>query len=191
MHEQQPNQPEPETGGETPSVETQAVEPKPTLRQRWERIPPRYRTKKWLIGGGVAAALVIMVAGNSLCNLANAPDDPDPEPVAAADVPTPAPASGLIPDRPTPTPLPSQYAFTHFVEEMANCYEQRGLDGTPEGVEADIMQDVPLAVNSLLRLYTDNLCEERDPWHQIRGRVGWMLRAADVPLPELPEPTQQ
>ena len=25
------------------------------------------------------------------------------------------------------TPLPAQYAFTHFVNEMADCYQQQGL----------------------------------------------------------------
>lgn len=74
---------------------------------------------------------------------------------------------------------------------MGNCYDQRGIVATLEEVEADIMVDVPLAVNSLLRLYADDLCEEQDPWHQIAGRVGWMLRAADVPLPDLPDPSQQ
>ena len=42
-------------------------------------------------------------------------------------------------------------------------------------------------VNALMKLYADNLCQEQDPWHRIAGRVGWMLRAADAPLPDLPQ----
>ena len=98
---------------------------------------------------------------------------------AAAETPT-------FTARPTPTPLPRQYAFSHFVREMANCYQQNGQVATLEEVEADIIHDVPLAVEHLMRLCADNLCEEQEPWHQISGRVGWMLRAADVPLPQPP-----
>ena len=102
--------------------------------------------------------------------------------MAAAD-PTPTPDTSILSDRPTPTPLPRQYAFTHFVNEMAACYRQRGLEGTLEDVEADIMLDVPLAINELMKLYAAEECEEEYPWHQISGRVGWMLRGSGVSIP--------
>ncbi len=188
--QQQTNQPEHDSGGD-PQPQPQPAKHK--LLQRWERIPPKYRKNPWWIGGTALAALILVIwAGDCMAKVVNSPDAPESVPaVAVAEAPTLTPVAGLIPDRPTPTPLPAQYSFSHFVEEMSVCYRQRGIVATLEGVEADIMVDVPLAVNSLLRLYADDLCAEEDPWHQIRGRVGWMLRAADVPLPELPEPAQQ
>ena len=192
QNQQPDNQPDNQAPDAEPA-EQQSNQPaaaRLTWRERWERIPPRYRTKKWIIGGGIGAAFLVIVAGNSLCGLANAPDVPEPEPVAAAAAPTPSPETSLLSERPTPTPLPSQYSFSHFVNEMSDCFSQRGDPASLEEVEASIMADVPHAVNMLMRLYHDNLCVEEDPWHQISGRVGWMLRAADVPLPELPEPQQ-
>lgn len=156
---------------------------KPSLLEKLlERLPPRYRQKRWLIGAplGALALLLLLVQ----CGLM-AGGSPEPEPTpAAAEVatPTPTPIPAVLPSRPTPTPLPQQYSFQHFVREMAACYEQRGLDPTLTIVEADIMQDVPLAVTELMRLYSENDCEEEAPWHQIKGRVGWMLRAANVGL---------
>ena len=50
------------------------------------------------------------------------------------------------------------------------------------------MADVLLEVNTLMRLYHDNFSAEEQPWHQISDRVRWMLRATDVPPPELPKP---
>ena len=156
-----------------------------------DRIPPKYRTKKWLIGGGIALVVLIFVAGDSMCKAAAAPP-PAPTPVAT---PTPTP-------EPTPIPrdeyqLPKQYAFVHFVNEMAACYHQHGQPATLEAVEADIMADVPMGVATLMRLYAENQCEEVEPWHQIPGRSGWMLRASGIdaliPTPESEEeeePTQ-
>ena len=72
-----------------------------------------------------------------------------------------------------------------------NCYQQRGLESNLDRVEADIMVDVPVAVNFLMRHYADSMFAEEDPCHQIKGRVSWLIRAADVPPPELPEPAQQ
>ena len=161
------NQPETETT-EQPQ-QRPAARPSPPQKYL-ERVPPRYRNKRWLIGGPIAVLLLLVFGGDCLCRAARSKSAP--EPVILAD---------------GPTPLPSQYAFTHFVNEMADCYQQQGLPSSPESVEADIMVDVPLAVNALMKLYADNLCQEEDPWHRIRGRVGWMLRAADVPLPDLPQ----
>ena len=162
-----------------------APRPKP-LQQYLERVPPRYRNKRWLIGGPSAVLLLLVFGGDCLCRAAGS--ESAPEPVAAVvevAAPTATPEPVILSD--SPTPLPSQYAFTHFVNEMADCYQQQGLPSSLESVEADIMVDVPVAVNALMRLYADNRCQEEDPWHQIRGRVGWMLRAADVPLPDLPQ----
>ncbi len=39
--------------------------------------------------------------------------------------------------------------------------------------------------------HADGVCREQDDWHRIPGRLAWLLRVGDVPLPELPEPTQQ
>ena len=172
------NQPAPETTkGPRP-----APRPKP-LQQYLERVPPRYRNKKWLIGGPVGVLLLLIFGGDCLCKAAYS--ERAPEPVAAVVAPTATPEPVILANR--PTPLPSQYAFIHFVNELADCYQQQGLPASLESVEADIMVDVPVAVNALMKLYADNLCREEDPWHQIRGRVGWMLRAADVPLPDLPQ----
>ena len=129
--------------------------------------PPVMGWSGHFLGGGIATASPPLVGGNSLRNLVNRPDLPDPDPVAAA---AETPASTALP---TPTPLPSDYAFNRFVREMANCYQQNGQVATLEEVEADIIHDVPLAVEHLMRLCADNLCEEQEPWHQISGRVGW------------------
>ncbi len=157
--------------------------PKPSpLEQLLQRLPPRYRTKKWVIG--VPLGTIVLLLMLIQCGLmATGGEDSAPAPVVA-EVPTPIPTPipAVLPSRPTPTPLPHQYSFQHFVREMAACYDQRGLDSTLTIVEADIMQDVPLAVTELLRLYSENDCEEVSPWHQIKGRVGWMLRAANVGL---------
>ena len=61
-----------------------------------------------------------------------------------------------MPDR--PTPLPFQYAFTHFVEEMPDCYKQRSLTSSLKIIETDIMADMSVVVSALMRLYADNLC---------------------------------
>ena len=179
------NQPEPAT--ETTEQPRRRPAPRPNqLQQYLERVPPRYRNKRWLIGGPVAVLLLLIFGGDCLCKAARS--ERAPEPVAAVvevAAPTATPEPVIPADR--PTPLPSQYAFTHFVNEMADCYQQQGLPSSLESVEADIMVDVPVAANALMKLYADNLCREEDPWHQIRGRVGWMLRAADVPLPDLPQ----
>ena len=180
----QPNDPQPVQP--TPDTESSGSPTPPTAQQKLqrllERVPPRFRTKKWAAAAVVTLLLFGLWAGDAIAKAASAPDAPEPAPATAIPEPTPTPVTALIPDRPTPTPLPSQYAFTHFVREMANCYRQRGLEASLEGVEADIMVDVPLAVNELMKLYSNNECAEEEPWHQIRGRVGWMLRAADVPL---------
>ena len=154
----------------------------PAKRTLLERLPPRFRTKRWLIGGGVVVALLLVWMGDCGWTALNAPPPPPPTPVAAP-TPTPLPPTSLLPDPPTPTPLPSQYAFLHFVNEMSACYQQRGLDANLQSVEADIMQDVPRAINELLRLYAAEECTEQEPWHQIAGRVGWMLRGSGVAIP--------
>lgn len=149
-------------------------------------MPPRYRQKRWLIGAPAGAlALLLMLVQCGLLSVGGSPEPVEPAPVAA-EVPTP---------EPTPIPreeyqLPKQYAFVHFVNEMSACYEQNGQPSSLETVEADIMADVPVAVSMLMRLYADNRCTEVDPWHQIPGRAGWMLRSSGMHehLPELPEP---
>ena len=175
MAEEQRNEPiDPE------EVNPETAAPAASPRRRLS-IPPRFRTWPWLLGGGGVGILLLGLVLNFAVAAASAPDTPPPTPTPQA-APTPTPDLSLLPDRPTPTPLPSQYAFTHFVSEMAACYEQNGQAATLEEVEADIMVDVPLAVNELMKLYAENRCVEEDPWHQIPGRVGWMLRAADVSL---------
>ena len=178
---------QPETETETTEQPRQRPAPRPNpLRQYLERVPPRYRNKRWLIGGPVAVLLLLIFGGDCLCKAARSERAPEPvAAVVAVAAPTATPEPVILAGR--PTPLPSQYAFTHFVNEMADCYQQQGLPSSLESVEADIMVDVPVAVNALMKLYADNLCQEEDPWHRIRGRVGWMLRAADVPLPDLPQ----
>ena len=147
----------------------------------------RFRTKRWLIGGGIGGAIALLLMGNCLYTAVPALTASTPEPTPTTPpvvVPTPTPIMALIPDRPTSTPLPSQYAFVHFVHEMTNCYEQRDLpDSTVEKVEADIMLDVPLAINELLKLYTAQECREVAPWYQIPGRVGWLLRGSGASNP--------
>ena len=149
-------------------------------------VPPKYRTRKWFFGaiGAVVLAVIVLVQCNSVGGSA-----PDPAP-ASVSVPTATP-------EPTPIPreefqLPRQYAFVHFVNEMSACYDQHGQPSTLEVVEADIMHDVPAAVGTLMRLYADNQCEDVEPWHQIPGRAGWMLRASGVNehLPQ-PEPEEE
>ena len=150
-------------------------------------LPPKYRTRKWVLSGAgmLLALVVIWFQCNSVGGSNNSVAEPPP--VAAATT-TP---------EPTPIPreeyqLPRQYAFVHFVNEMAACYDQNGQAATLETVEADIMHDVPDAVGTLMRLYADNQCEEVEPWHQIPGRAGWMLRASGVDehLPQ-PEPEEE
>ena len=173
-------QPENETAIDQP-------EPQPEPQQLLDRVPARFRTKRWLISGAIAAGLVVLLAVQCAMDAAARPDAPPPEPVAVA-TPTPEPAT--IPRE--EYRLPKQYAFVHFVNEMAACYDQNGQLPTIENVEADIMVDVPLAVSVLMRLYADNRCEEVEPWHQIPGRAGWMLRASGInqhlPTPVLEEP---
>ena len=144
-------------------------------------LPPRLLTRPWLIGYAVAAGLVVLMMGNCLFAYAGTSPPPPPEPTPAP-APTPTPVTALISDRPTPTPLPSQYAFVHFVNEMTACYQQRGLEADAAQVEADIMQDVPMAINQLLKLYAVKDCTEVEPWYQIQGRVGWLLRGSGMPV---------
>ena len=160
-----------------------ASEPKP-LDRLIERlpVPPRYRTRKWFFAG-VGAALLLLGALYQTCDTRGAVSQ------ETVDIP---PAIPTATPEPTAIPreeyrLPKQYAFVHFVNEMAACYDQNGQPASLETVEADIMQDVPTAVGTLLRLYADDVCEEVEPWHQIPGRAGWMLRASGVNehLPEL------
>ena len=156
------NQPEPET--ETTEQPRRRPAPRPNqLQQYLERVPPRYRNKRWLIGGPVAVLLLLVFGGDCLCKAARSSS-------ALRSqwprwwrwrLPPPRRSRSSLADR--PTPLPSQYAFTHFVNEMADCYQQQGLPSSLESVEADIMVDVPVAVNALMKLYADNLCREEDP----------------------------
>ena len=147
-------------------------------------LPPKYRTRKYVLGG-VGALLALIVIWVQ-CNAAggSGPDETLPAPVAA---PAPTPEPTAIPRE--EYQLPRQYAFVHFVNEMAGCYDQNGQVATLEAVEADIMADVPSAVATLMGLYAANRCEEAEPWHQIPGRIGWMLRASGLD-PGLPEPEE-
>lgn len=188
--------PEPETQPRTPDeaapAEAALPPPAPDVPRRLlDRVPPRYRKKKWLIGGisvVVALGLVLFQCGNVAIRAFTAPE-PEPEPVAEAAASTPAPAPLARSDR--QSRLPSEYAFSHFVNELDDCYDQKGIATTIQETEAEIMTDVPYAVGYLLRHYADGVCAERDDWHRIPGRLAWMLRVGDVPLPELPEPAQQ
>ena len=143
------------------------------------RLPPRLLTLPWKIGYAVAALAAVAVMGNCLFAYANVPSPTPPEPTPAP-APTPALVAALNPARPTSTPLPSQYAFVHFVNEMTACYQQRGFEADAGQVEADIMQDVPLAINELLKLYAQEECTEIVPWYRIPGRVGWLLRGSGM-----------
>ena len=151
-------------------------------------LPPKYRTRKWVLGG--AAAILALILLWVQCNSVSSSSEPEASVAPVAVAPTATP-------EPTPIPreeyqLPRQYGFVHFVNEMAACYDQNGQVATLEAVEADIMVDVPVAVSTLMRLYADNLCQEVEPWHQIPGRAGWMLRASAMheQLPELPKPEE-
>ena len=170
---------------EQPENETAIDQPEP--QQLLDRVPARFRTKRWLISGAIAAGLAVLLAVQCAMDAAARPDAPPPDPVAVA---TPAPEPAAIPRE--EYRLPKQYAFVHFVNEMTACYDQNGQVATLETVEADIMVDVPLAASILMRLYADNACEEVEPWHQIPGRAGWMLRASGIhqhlPTPVLEEP---
>ena len=185
---------QPRTPDEAAAAETAPPTPTPeTTRKLLDRVPPRYRKKKWLIGGAITIAalgLVLFQCGNVAIRAFTAPE-PELEPVAEAETaaPTPATAPASLSDR--ASRLPSEYAFSHFVNELDDCYEQKGIATTVQETEAEIMTDVPYAVGYLLRHYADGVCAERDDWHRIPGRLAWMLRVGDVPLPELPEPAQQ
>ena len=149
-------------------------------------LPPKYRTRKWVLGG--AAAILALTLLWVQCNSVSSSSEPEASAAPVAVAPTATP-------EPTPIPreeyqLPRQYAFVHFVNEMAACYDQNGQVSTLEAVEADIMADVPSAVSTLMGLYAANRCEEADPWHQIPGRIGWMLRASGLD-PGLPEPDEE
>ena len=63
-----------------PSQQRPAARPNP-LRQYLERAPPRYRNKRWLIGGPVAVLLLLVFGGDCLCRAARS--ERVPEPVAA------------------------------------------------------------------------------------------------------------
>ena len=170
---------------EQPQNETQPTPESPDAARRRFRLPPRLLTLPWKIGYAVVALAAVAVMGNCVLAYANA-SPPPPEPVptpAPASAPTPTPVTALIPDRPTPTPMPSQYAFVHFVNEMTACYQQRGFDADTDQVEADIMQDVPLAINELMKLYAQEECTEIAPWYRIPGRVGWLLRGSGMKVP--------
>ena len=159
-----------------------ATEPEPVgmpaAPRRWFRL----LTLPWKIGFAVAALAAVAVMGNCLYAYASAPPPPPPAPTPAP-APTPVPVVAFNPAQPTPTPLPSRYAFVHFVNEMTACYQQRGLAADNDLVEADIMQDVPLAIDELLKLFAQEECTEIAPWYRIPGRVGWLLRASGMNVP--------
>ena len=140
---------QPATETTAPSQQRPAPRPNP-LRQYLERAPPRYRNKRWLIGGPVAVLLLLVFGGDCLCKAARSECAPEPvAPAVEVAAPTATPEPVILADR--PTPLPTQYAFTHFVNEMSDCYQQQGLPSSLESVEADIMVDVPVAVNALMK----------------------------------------
>ena len=175
--------------------ENETPQPEPTESKASEKgldaliqklpLPPKYRTRKWVLGGLCAAVGLILIWVQ--CNAASG-SGTEEAPIAPVAAATPTP-------EPTPIPreeyrLPRQYAFVHFVNEMAACYDQNGQVATLEAVEADIMADVPSAVEALMGLYAGNRCEEVEPWHQIPGRVGWMLRASGLD-PGIPTPEEE
>ena len=165
-----------------PPNEPQPPHELPDAPRRRFSLPPHLLTRPWKIGYAVTALVAVVVMGNCVFAYASAPPPTPPEPTPAPAA-TPAPVPALISDRPAPTPLPSQYAFVHFVNEMTACYQQRGLEAEPAQVEADIMQDVPLAIDQLLKLYAQEECTEIAPWYQIPGRVGWLLRGSGMQVP--------
>ena len=167
---------------EQPQNENQPQNETPAAPRRRFVLPPSLLTRPLKIGYAVVGLVAVAVMGNCLFAYANAPPPPPPEPTPAPAA-TPAPVTALIPDRPTQTPMPSQYAFVHFVNEMTACYQQRGFDADTDRVEADIMQDVPLAINELLKLYAQEECTEIAPWYRIPGRVGWLLRGSGMKVP--------
>ena len=74
------NQPATET--ETTEGPRQRPAPRPNPLQRYlERVPPRYRNKRWLIGGPTAVLLLLVFGGDCLCKAARS--ERAPEPVAA------------------------------------------------------------------------------------------------------------
>ena len=154
----------------------------PDARRRRFSLPPRLLTLPWKIGYVVAALAATAVMGNCLFAYANVPSPTPPE-ATPAPAPTPTPVTAINSARPKPTPFPSQYAFVHFVNEMTACYQQRGIGADTDQVEADIMRDVPLAIDQLLKLYALKECEEVAPWYQIPGRVGWLLRGSGMEGP--------
>ena len=162
-----------------PPNEPQPLHELPDAPLRRFRLPPHLLTRKWKIGYAVTALATVVMMGNCLFAYAGAPPEPTPEPTPAPAA-TPTPVTALISDRPAPPPLPSQYAFVHFVNEMTACYQQRGLEADTNQVEADIMQDVPSAIDQLLKLYAQEACEEVAPWYQIPGRIGWLLRGSGM-----------
>ena len=181
------NQPENETN--EPSQQRPAARPNP-LQKYLERVPPRYRNKRWLIGGPIAVLLLLIFGGDCLCKAARSSSDS--EPVAAVvevAAPTATPEPVTLADR--ATPLPSQYAFTHFVNEMADCYQQQGLPSGLESVEADIMVDVPVAVNALLSLYAETCARRRTPG--TRSAAAWAGCSAPptCPCPTCPRPSHR
>ena len=157
-----------------------------------DRVPPRFRKKRWIIGGMVTAAALglLLFQCGTVAIRAFATPEPEPEPVVQAATVTPAPAPLALSDR--QSSLPDEYAFNHFVRELDECYQQKGIVLTLQETEADIMADVPYAVGYLLRHYADGVCQEQDEWRRIPDRLAWLLRVGDVQLPELPtaEPQQ-
>ena len=188
----QPENPTPEPEPQHPPEVEQtppASDDKPKLL---DRVPPRFRKKRWMVGGAIAAVALglLLFQCTSVAIRAFAAPEPEPTPAVQVATPTPAPAPLALSDR--GSSLPDEYAFNHFVRELDECYQQKGIVLTLQETEADIMADVSYAVGYLLRHYADGVCQEQEDWRRIPDRLAWLLRVGDVQLPELPtaEPQQ-
>ena len=144
------------------------------LTMWWNRLPPRFRTRKWVIAGALVSCLLVYVIAQWIDTIASnavvLPPEPTPAPVAAA--PTTPP---LL----EPT-IPAAYRFEHFIDELHDCHRQRKQNITEVELERQVMADLPGAIAALIEQYETGDCVEPPQLVGIPGRLNWMVRTQNV-----------
>ena len=158
-----------------------------------DRIPPKYRTRKWAF---IAIGAVCAVAWGAYAYFSV------PVPPAPA-VPAPVPAQAAPPAGPAPSPMPAipqYYNFLEFTKEWQACYEQVTAKGTAatkiktvnaivnyikeqenNPVEKALLADVKVAAQDLLKVLSNRDCNEEQAGHfyRVEGRAGWLVEQAE------------
>ena len=177
-----PQESTPQPAPELSPEQQRYAEDVPTVGQSIKGRLPKNRAAKWGIYLSPIWLIVLLFLAIGLCGA---------DPQQAAVIPTPTPAPPPVPTAtalPLPVVIPAvaqqyqEYRLAHFLYEYGYCFSEARADENnpsqavymaPE-IEADVLNDIPAAVNALLESYDEGLCLEDTKHAQHRGRGKWL-----------------